>query len=106
MLTSEWFDGGKLNACYNCLDRHVELGHGDSTAIIWEGNSPDEDKTFTYAELLAQVKRFANVLKAQGVRKGDRVCIYLQMVPELTIAMLACARIGAVHFRCIRCIFS
>lgn len=92
-----WFDGGKLNACYNCLDRHVESGHGDSTAIIWEGNSPDEDKTFTYAELLVQVKRFANVLKAQGVRKGDRVCIYLQMVPELTIAMLACARIGAVH---------
>ena len=93
----KWFDGGKLNACYNCLDRHVESGHGDSTAIIWEGNSPDEDKTFTYAELLAQVKRFANVLKAQGVRKGDRVCIYLQMVPELTVAMLACARIGAVH---------
>ena len=93
----KWFDGGKLNACYNCLDRHVEAGHGDATAIIWEGNDPDEDKTFTYSELLAQVKRFANVLKAQGVRKGDRVCIYLQMVPELTIAMLACARIGAVH---------
>ena len=93
----KWFDGGKLNACYNCLDRHVEAGHGDATAIIWEGNSPDEDKTFTYSELLVQVKRFANVLKAQGIRKGDRVCIYLQMVPELTIAMLACARIGAVH---------
>ena len=93
----KWFDGGKLNACYNCLDRHVEAGHGDATAIIWEGNDPDEDKTFTYSELLAEVKRFANVLKAQGVRKGDRVCIYLQMVPELTIAMLACARIGAVH---------
>ena len=93
----KWFDGGKLNVCYNCLDRHVETGHGDATAIIWEGNSPDEDKTFTYSELLEQVKRFANVLKAQGVRKGDRVCIYLQMVPELTIAMLACARIGAVH---------
>ena len=93
----KWFDGGKLNACYNCLDRHVEAGHGDATAIIWEGNSPDEDKTFTYSELLGQVKRFANVLKTQGVRKGDRVCIYLQMVPELTIAMLACARIGAVH---------
>ena len=93
----KWFDGGKLNACYNCLDRHVEAGHGDATAIIWEGNSPDEDKTFTYSELLRQVKCFANVLKAQGVRKGDRVCIYLQMVPELTIAMLACARIGAIH---------
>ena len=93
----KWFEGGKLNACYNCLDRHVEAGHGDATAIIWEGNNPDEDKTFTYSELLEQVKRFANVLKAQGVQKGDRVCIYLQMVPELTIAMLACARIGAVH---------
>ncbi len=93
----KWFDGGKLNACYNCLDRHVEAGYGDATAIVWEGNNPDEDKTFTYSELLGQVKRFANVLKAQGVRKGDRVCIYLQMVPELTIAMLACARIGAVH---------
>ncbi len=93
----QWFDGGKLNACYNCLDRHVEAGHGDATAIIWEGNGPDEDKTFTYSELLGEVKRFANVLKAQGIRKGDRVCIYLQMVPELTIAMLACARIGAVH---------
>ena len=93
----KWFDGGKLNACYNCLDRHVEAGHGDATAIIWEGNNPEEDKTFTYSELLGEVKRFANVLKAQGVRKGDRVCIYLQMVPELTIAMLACARIGAVH---------
>ena len=93
----KWFDGGKLNACYNCLDRHVEAGHGDATAIIWEGNNPDEDKTFTYSELLGEVKRFANVLKAQGIRKGDRVCIYLQMVPELTIAMLACARIGAVH---------
>ena len=93
----KWFDGGKLNVCYNCLDRHVEAGHGNATAIIWEGNSPDEDKPFTYSELLTQVKRFANVLKAQGVGKGDRVCIYLQMVPELTIAMLACARIGAVH---------
>lgn len=93
----KWFDGGKLNACYNCLDRHVEAGHGDATAIIWEGNNPDEDKTFTYNELLSEVKRFANVLKAQGICKGDRVCIYLQMVPELTIAMLACARIGAVH---------
>ena len=93
----KWFDGGTLNACYNCLDRHVEAGHGDATAIIWEGNDPSEDKTFSYTELLAEVKKFANVLKAQGVEKGDRVCIYLQMVPELSIAMLACARIGAVH---------
>ena len=93
----KWFEGGTLNACYNCLDRHVEAGHGDATAIIWEGNDPSEDKTFTFSELLAEVKKFANVLKAQGVEKGDRVCIYLQMVPELAIAMLACARIGAVH---------
>lgn len=93
----KWFEGGTLNACYNCLDRHVEAGHGDATAIIWEGNSPTEDKHFTYSELLAEVKKFANVLKTQGIRKGDRVCIYLQMVPELAIAMLACARIGAIH---------
>ena len=93
----KWFEGGTLNACYNCLDRHVEAGHGDATAIIWEGNDPSEDKTFTFSELLAEVKKFANVLKAQGIEKGDRVCIYLQMVPELAIAMLACARIGAVH---------
>ena len=93
----KWFEGGTLNACYNCLDRHVEAGHGDATAIIWEGNSPIEDKRFTYSELLAEVKKCANVLKAQGIRKGDRVCIYLQMVPELAIAMLACARIGAIH---------
>ena len=93
----KWFEGGKLNACYNCLDRHVEAGHGDDTAIIWEGNDPSEDKTFSYSELLREVKRFANVLKSHGIKKGDRVCIYLQMVPELAIAMLACARIGAVH---------
>ncbi len=93
----KWFEGGTLNACYNCLDRHVEAGHGDGTAIIWEGNDPSEDKTFNFSELLAEVKKFSNVLKAQGVEKGDRVCIYLQMVPELAIAMLACARIGAVH---------
>ena len=93
----KWFEGGTLNACYNCLDRHIEAGHGDATAIIWEGNDPSEDKTFNYTELLTEVKKFANVLKAEGVEKGDRVCIYLQMVPELAIAMLACARIGAIH---------
>jgi len=93
----KWFEGGTLNACYNCLDRHVEAGHGDATAVIWEGNDPSEDKTFTFDELLTEVKKFANVLKTQGIEKGDRVCIYLQMVPELAIAMLACARIGAVH---------
>ena len=89
--------GGTLNACYNCLDRHIESGHGDVTAIIWEGNDPSEDKTYSFNELLVEVKKFSNVLKSQGVEKGDRVCIYLQMVPELAIAMLACARIGAVH---------
>ena len=93
----KWFEGGTLNACYNCLDRHVESGHGEETAIIWEGNDPSEDKTYSFNELLVEVKKFANVLKAQGVEKGDRVCIYLQMVPELAIAMLACARIGAIH---------
>ena len=92
-----WFKNGKLNISYNCLDRHVEAGKGDRTAIIWEGNDPLEDKSFTYSELLERVMRFANVLKSNGVEKGDRVCIYLQMIPELTIAMLACARIGAVH---------
>jgi len=92
-----WFEGGKLNACYNCVDRHVEAGHGDATAIIWEGNDPDESRSFTYAELHGEVQRAANALKALGISKGDRVCIYLQMVPELAIAMLACARIGAVH---------
>ena len=93
----KWFESGKLNVSYNCLDRHVESGNGDRTAIIWEGNHPSEDKRFTYNELLSQVKKFANVLKNLGVVKGDRVCIYKQMVPELAIAMLACARIGAVH---------
>ena len=93
----KWFESGRLNVSNNCLDRHVESGNGDRTAIIWEGNNPSEDKRFTYNELLSQVKKFANVLKNLGVVKGDRVCIYMQMVPELAIAMLACARIGAVH---------
>lgn len=93
----KWFEGGTLNACYNCLDRHVESGHGGDTALVWEGNDPAEDKTFTFNQLLTEVKKFANVLKAQGVRKGDRVCLYMQMIPELAIAVLACARIGAVH---------
>ena len=93
----KWFERGKLNVSYNCLDRHVDSGNGGRTAIIWEGNNPSEDKRFTYNELLSQVKKFANVLKNLGAVKGDRVCIYMQMVPELAIAMLACARIGAVH---------
>jgi len=93
----KWFDGAKLNVSYNCLDRHVEAGHGDQTAIIWEGNNPKEDQAFTYRELLAEVQKFANVLKSIGVEKGDRVCLYMQMIPQLPVAMLACARIGAVH---------
>ncbi len=93
----QWFSGGKLNVSYNCLDRHVLAGHGDKTALIWEGNDPAESKTFTYNELLADVQKFANVLKANGVQKGDRVCIYMQMIPQLPVAMLACTRIGAVH---------
>ena len=93
----KWFEGGKLNVSYNCLDRHVEAGFGDRKALIWEGNNPTEDKTFTYSQLLGEVQKFANVLKAHGVHKGDRVCLYMQMIPELSIAMLACSRIGAIH---------
>ena len=93
----KWFEGGKLNVSYNCLDRHVEAGYGGRTALIWEGNNPEEDLHLTYSELLFKVQKFANVLKGLGVEKGDRVCMYMQMVPQLPVAMLACARIGAVH---------
>ena len=93
-----WFDGAELNITVNCLDRHVAAGHGDRTAILWEPNDPaDPAVSITYAELLDRVCRFANVLKARGVKKGDRVALYLPMVPELAVAVLACARIGAVH---------
>jgi acetyl-CoA synthetase len=92
----EWFKGGKTNITVNCLDRYVE-SRGDQTALLWEGNDPDESKSLTYKELLAEVCKFANVLKKHGVKKGDRVSIYMPMVLELSIAMLACARIGAVH---------
>jgi acetyl-CoA synthetase len=91
-----WFSGGTLNASYNCLDRHVEAGGGDKIAYHWEGE-PGDERVLTYKELLDEVCRFANALKALGVRRGDRVAIYLGMVPELPIAMLACARIGAPH---------
>ncbi|MGF1525801.1 MAG: acetate--CoA ligase, partial [Candidatus Competibacterales bacterium] len=91
-----WFEGGKLNVSYNCLDRHLET-RGDRAAIIWEGDSPDEDQTITYRQLYQMVCRFANALKDLGVAKGDRVCLYIPMVPEAAVAMLACARIGAVH---------
>lgn len=93
---SQWFVGGRLNASFNCLDRHVEGGLADRTAIIWEGE-PGDVRKLSYRELLADVCQLANALKALGVKKGDRVCIYLPMVPELVVSMLACARIGAVH---------
>jgi acetyl-CoA synthetase len=93
---AKWFLGGKLNIAYNCLDRHVEAGRGDKIAYHWEGE-PGDTRTFTYAELLAEVGKFSNVLKDHGVVKGDRIAIYMPMIPELPIAMLACARIGAPH---------
>ena len=92
----KWFTGAKLNVSYNCLDRHLET-RADETAIIWEGDDPAVDKKITYRELHREVCRFANVLKARGVGKGDRVSIYMPMIPEAAVAMLACARIGAVH---------
>ncbi len=92
-----WFAGGKLNVSYNCLDRHCTTDKRDKIAIIWESDEQGSSKTFTYQQLLDEVCRFANALKKQGVKKGDRVCIYLPMIPELPIAMLACARIGAIH---------
>ena len=93
----KWFVGGKINACYNCVDRHVKDGQGEETALIWEGNDPNESRSYTYSQLQAEVQKAGNALKNLGIQKGDRVCIYMQMIPELTIAMLACARIGAVH---------
>ncbi len=92
----KWFEGGKLNAAYNCLDRHLET-RGDQTAIIWEGDNPAEDRKISYRELHTEVCKLSNVLKGCGVKKGDRVCIYMPMIPEASVAMLACARIGAVH---------
>ncbi len=93
---AKWFIGGELNVSYNCLDRHVEAGRGDKVAFHWEGE-PGDSRTITYAELLGDVQRFANVLKSLGVAKGDRVNIYMPMIPEVAVAMLACARIGAAH---------
>ncbi|KAL3347103.1 hypothetical protein AABB24_025493 [Solanum stoloniferum] len=93
----EWFKGGITNICYNCLDRNIESGKGDKTAIYWEGNEPGLDSSMTYNQLLARVCQLANYLKDVGVHKGDAVVIYLSMLMELPIAMLACARIGAIH---------
>ena len=94
---AKWFLGGKLNASVNCLDRHVRAGKSGRVALIWEGEPPGHVRRITYGELHADVNKFANVLKGLGVRRGDRVAIYLPMVPEVAVAMLACARIGAVH---------
>ncbi|HEY4378597.1 MAG TPA: acetate--CoA ligase, partial [Acidimicrobiales bacterium] len=93
---AKWFVGGKLNVAENCLDRHVAAGHGERVAYHWEGE-PGDTRTLTYADLLAEVERFANVLKGLGVQKGDRVAVYLPMIPELPVSLLACARIGAAH---------
>ncbi|MDP2838782.1 MAG: AMP-binding protein, partial [Syntrophales bacterium] len=92
----KYFEGAKLNVSYNCLDRQLEK-RGDKVAIQWVGNEPTEERAVTYRELHTEVCKFANVLKSHGIKKGDRVCIYMPMVPEAGVAMLACSRIGAVH---------
>ena len=93
---ARWFDGGQLNVSYNCIDRHLAT-RGQQTALLWEGDDPKDAKAITYRELHRQVCRLANALKAHGVKKGDRVCIYMPMIPEAAYAMLACTRIGAIH---------
>ena len=95
-LHIKWFEDGALNVAANCIDRHLAR-RGNQTAIIWEGDDPKDSKRITYRQLHDEVCRFANVLKARGVKKGDRVTIYMPMIPEAAYAMLACARIGAVH---------
>jgi len=95
-IDCKWFEGGKLNVAHNCLDRHLKT-RGDKTALIWEGDDPKDNKKFTYKQLHQEVCKFANILKKHGIKKGDRVCMYMPMIPELAIAMLACTRIGAVH---------
>ena len=96
-VTHTWFADGELNVAYNCLDRHLGTERENKTALIWQGDEPNEDKAITYKELHAEVCKFANVLKGMGVGKGDRVCIYLGMIIELPVVMMACARIGAIH---------
>src|SRR5205807_9790672 len=93
---AKWFVGGTLNASVNCLERHVRGARRNKAALIWEGE-PGDRRTLTYFDLFRQVSAFANVLKSLGIRKGDRIAIYLPLIPELAIAMLACARVGAVH---------
>jgi len=96
-ISARWFEGGTTNLAFNCLDRHVEAGRGGSTALLWEGNRPGDDAVLSYSDVLEEVCKLGNWLRAQGVKKGDNVTIYMPMVAELPIAMLACARIGAVH---------
>ena len=95
-IDSRWFEGGKINIAYNCIDRHLE-SHADKTALIWEGDDPSQSQEITYAELHLNVCKFGNILKNLGASKGSRVCIYMPMIPEAAFAMLACARIGAIH---------
>ena len=93
---SKWFEGGKINIAYNCIDRHLKT-HSDKTALIWEGDDPNQSSEINYADLHINVCRFGNILKSLGATKGSRVCIYMPMIPEAAYAMLACARIGAIH---------
>ena len=95
-VSIKWFEDGATNVAYNCIDRHLHA-RGDQTAIIWEGDDPKDSKHITYQELHDEVCRFANILRNRNVKKGDRVTIYLPMIPEAAYAMLACARIGAIH---------
>lgn len=97
LFPGKWFVGGKLNVCYNCIDRHVEAGKGDEVALIWEADEPGNVKKFTFNELLKKVSKCANGMKKLGIKKGDRVTIWLPMIPELAIIMLACARLGVIH---------
>ncbi|WP_341924580.1 AMP-binding protein, partial [Nocardioides psychrotolerans] len=94
---AKWFVGGRLNAAYNCVDRHVEAGNGERVAFHWVGEPADDKRTITYADLQAEVSRAANALIDLGVKAGDRVAIYMPMIPETVVAMLACARLGAPH---------
>ncbi|MFX0147461.1 MAG: AMP-binding protein, partial [Candidatus Hodarchaeota archaeon] len=97
LFPGKWFVGGKLNVAYNCLDRHVKKGNGDKIALIWEADTPGEVRRYTYNDLLKEVNKVANAMKNHGLKKGDRVTIWLPMIPELAIIMLACARIGVIH---------
>jgi acetyl-CoA synthetase len=97
LFPGKWFVGGKLNVCYNCIDRHIEAGKGDQVALIWEADEPGEEKKYTFKELKEEVCKVANGMKDLGLEKGDRVTIWLPMLPELAIIMLACARIGVIH---------